>query len=234
MCQTTLWVTRTDDPNPFIYDKDPNDPAIVGTLQWAIRRSNDLGNCEIRFNIPGTGTHVINLFYELPALKKPAVINATTQPGYQWGQPAVIVDGQNKIKIGLQWYKAGGSITVNGLWLKNFTYIGIANEFTNNCIIENNVITDMINPDGCGLYITNSSNGTISGNIIGTDINYSQGLGLEGDGWGIIIRGKHAENNIIGGAGVNEGNIIAYCGYAGIHLAGKQTRYKLLNLFSLN
>ena len=43
--QDTLYVTKTIDPDPFLYIYDYNDslcdPVMLGTLQWAFRKRND-------------------------------------------------------------------------------------------------------------------------------------------------------------------------------------------------
>ncbi len=56
--QPVFTVTKTTDPDPFIYtynnDDSLCDPEMLGTLQWAIRKSNNTGGAAIiNFNIPG-------------------------------------------------------------------------------------------------------------------------------------------------------------------------------------
>jgi len=46
--QDTVVVTKTTDPDPFLYPYDNNDslcsPEMKGTLQWAFRKALDFGN----------------------------------------------------------------------------------------------------------------------------------------------------------------------------------------------
>ena len=61
--QDTITVTKTTDPDPWVYLNNPEDPEVVGTLQYAIRTANNspADAVVIVFNIPGLGPHVIYL-----------------------------------------------------------------------------------------------------------------------------------------------------------------------------
>jgi len=104
--QTTLVVTKTTDPDPYQYPYNFNDslcnPEMYGTLQWAVRKANDIQtNVNIVFNIQGAGTHTINLEYTLPVLKAHVSVDGSSQTGYTQGNPSVIINGQNNIFIGI-------------------------------------------------------------------------------------------------------------------------------------
>ncbi|MBI5219378.1 MAG: hypothetical protein HY958_10655 [Bacteroidia bacterium] len=210
--QNIFTVTRTDDPSPFLYQQNPNDPAIIGTLQWAVRKANDAtGTILINFNIPGNGPHIINLNYYLPDINNNnIVIDGSTQPGYQTGNPAIIIDGQTIISNCFIIHDQ--QCEIKGLYIRKFnTGISVLSPYFK---IDNNVINQ------CNLGISISSNyGEVTGNIIGTD-NTMTGL-LYISGYGIFI--GYTLNNITE-------NIIAYCQYAGIMV----TYINSQNLFSQN
>ena len=107
--QTIFYVIKTGDPDPFLhpynYVDSLCDTTMYGTLQWAERKVNDTpGPCEIHFAIAGAGQHTIYLLYELPVLINATKIDGTTQPGYQYGSPTIIIDGQNLINTGIYYY----------------------------------------------------------------------------------------------------------------------------------
>ncbi|HVE55979.1 MAG TPA: BACON domain-containing carbohydrate-binding protein, partial [Pyrinomonadaceae bacterium] len=68
---------------------------------------------------------------------------------------------------------------------------------------------------GIALYDSNTSGNIIRGNAIGTDLPVNSNLGNVGDG---IAMGANTHDNIIGGAGSGEGNIIAFSTYSGIFM----------------
>lgn len=187
----TLIVTKITDPDPFLYKQNPNDPVIIGTLQWAVRKSNDSpGFSVIKFNIPGSGLHFITLKYLLPASNDSLLIDGTTQQGYSYGNPQIIIRANLNLNYGF--YFSGKDINVKGIELRGFNS-AITNS-GNNGKIENNVL------DSCTqayLYFYNSSC-NIFGNTIKTDLHPLQA------GYGIIIKGS--VNCKVGGTNLNEGN----------------------------
>ncbi len=212
--QNVYTVTKTDDPDPFLYFVDPNDPEIVGTLQWAVRSANDAADSSvINFDIPGTGPHIIYLNYSLPTIIKQVKIDGSTQAGYQTGIPAVIVDGQ----LNSGFYFAGNTnCAIKGLYITNFFVHGII-IYGDNYKILDNVVNQISRGQSTyltmGVRIQGSQKGIIQGNYIGTDIN-SSNLGNEHHGIAFLF--SPSNSNIIGGTGPNEANTIAYNGSRGI------------------
>ncbi len=219
--QNVYTVTKTTDPDPFIYSVNPNDPEIVNTLQWAIRSANDAADSSvINFAIPGIGPHIIYLNYELPMITNQVVIDGATQAGYQTGIPAVIVDGQLNNYFGFCFYYNPNCI-VEGLYIRNFLNSAI---IVSDCIgfeIKNNVINQIDNmlstTAAIGIRIQWASEVIIQGNIIGTDITNNPNLGNENYGIALIFASNNS--NIIGGIGLNEANTVAYNGSRGIWIA---------------
>ncbi|MBI5218331.1 MAG: hypothetical protein HY958_05320, partial [Bacteroidia bacterium] len=174
----TFTVTKTTDFDPFLYQDNPEDTAIAGTLQWAVRKANDaIVPCVIVFNISGNGQHTINLIYQLPYLNNEIIIDATTQNGYTPGNPAIIIDGANAIPI--CFHLAIDNCSIKGCYIQNFTSKGISVYNVNGFLIENNVINRIIIPPpsplkpcvipASGIALFNCMNGIIRTNIIGTD-----------------------------------------------------------------
>jgi hypothetical protein len=66
-----------------------------GSLRRAFQTSNDPGNPilgTITFAIPGAGVQTIRPLSALPAIARPVIVDATTQPGFA-GTPVVELDG---------------------------------------------------------------------------------------------------------------------------------------------
>ena len=99
----------------------------AGSLRQAIIDSNATPGVTdtISFNIPGGGVHTITPTIALPAILSPAIIDATTQPGYA-GAPlielngvAIEAGGTNGLIV------TGGNTTIRGLAINRFTGHGI-------------------------------------------------------------------------------------------------------------
>ena len=92
-----------------------------GSLRQAILDANATPNVSgpdlIRFDIPGAGTHTIQLQSALPQIGDPVIIDGTTQFGYA-GAPVVELDGSQAGSIGLFVYSGG--TTIRGLALQSF------------------------------------------------------------------------------------------------------------------
>ena len=129
----TIVVTNTNDIGP-------------GSLREAINCANtDPGANTIRFAIPGTGRHFINVGNasgdELPPLLDDfTILDATTQPGFgSIGdfEPRIILDGQYNnwlAPINAIWIR-GNFCEVYGLEIKNFPDDGIDVTDAHDCII---------------------------------------------------------------------------------------------------
>ncbi|MBI4647199.1 MAG: hypothetical protein HY738_11590, partial [Bacteroidia bacterium] len=215
----TLVVTKITDPDPFLYPYNYIDslchPAMYGTLQWAFRKANDSpGAIVIVFNIAGTGPHIILLNTQLPVIFNQVILDGTSQNGYQYGYPQIIIDGQNKISS--CFYFAGyPDVALKGIHIRNFNDVGVMFGSCSNYTAIDNFITNIANTSpalaaiGIRIY---QSNGVIKSNFVGTSIDLLSDQGIEN--YGIYI--QFADNNIVGGTGLDEGNTVAYCGSRGI------------------
>ncbi len=154
-----------------------NSDAGPGSFRQAIIDNNATpGINAIDFAIPGTGVQTISLSTPLPAVNNPAIIDATTQPGYA-GSPLVELNGANIYLPGVSpptlqpgvigMVLSGGASTVKGLTIDRFT--------------------------GAGIYATGDGN-TIAADFIGTDPTGTRSSGNGADG--IVISSR---NNTIGG-----------------------------------
>ncbi|PIP54020.1 MAG: hypothetical protein COX07_07520, partial [Bacteroidetes bacterium CG23_combo_of_CG06-09_8_20_14_all_32_9] len=235
--QDTLTVTKTTDPDQFLYRYNYVDTlcasAMLGTLQWAIRKANDSPDSSvIVINIPGLGPHVIYLNYYLPALTKPITIDGSTQPGYNYNNgPSIIIDG-SYIPYNSACFNTSGSserYVIKGLLIRNF-YLstGIYIWGPNSKLIDNVLQNVGGNEAGyyraMGVYIA-APRCIIQGNVFGTDITGTENYGSDAEAIYLQNQWLPADNCIIGGSGVNEPNIITNSGWAGISIAqGKYNR----------
>jgi hypothetical protein len=213
--QNVYVVTKTTDPNPFTdpykFNDADCDPDMLGTLQWAINKSND-DNAEsvIEFNIPGNEPHEIVLNSYLPQIKQPVTINAETQSGYIAGTPAVIINGQNKFNSGIDSYYA--TTRIFGLNIKNFINHGVLLSGSNNSEVKNCVITSIVNNNdyktpAIGVRIVGCNNVSLFGNNIQTKLNSPGSLAPT---YGVFI--DKSFYCVIGGTNQGQANIIATVG----------------------
>ena len=158
----------------------------------------------INFAIPGAGVHTISLSTPLPAINNPAIVNATTQPGYA-GTPLVELNGAN---ISQQYNVSGlvlsaGSSTVEGLTIDRFTGVGISVTGDGNTISA-----DFIGTDPTGTHASGNKSDGISiasrNNTIGGLVAGSRDVISGNNGSGIVLNysGGQPSNNTI------EGNLI--------------------------
>ena len=189
------------------FDYGTMDPAVTGSLRWAMSQANgDGGASRILFDIntatdPGCapgGPCIIQPVRALPYLNDgDTEINGYSQPGAL----QAVGSGTAVIKIEID----GSSVTGNngfnvtsadnvikGLAIHSFGLYGIA--------IYNPVADDNI----------------IEGNHIGTEVT---GLICHGNGWSGVLIENGAENNIIGGTVSAERNIISCNDLNGIDIS---------------
>ena len=225
----SIEVTTTDDEGP-------------GSLREAIECANNtLGANLIKFNIPGTGPHVINVGGSsgdpLPTLTDDAtVIDGSTQTGFGNTGPQIILDGQvpvwtapiNALFIQGDFCEIYALEVVNfpddGIDLTGANYCKIGGIDKGNVIFNNGAVQDFF-PDapntgpwnGCGIVLKGgASYNEIKGNKIGTDF----GETLEGGNeyCGIIIA-SGSDFNFIGDSLKDGRNIIAH-NEQGIRISG--------------
>ncbi len=219
-----IWVTNNNDGGD-------------GSLRAAIECANATpGPNTIQFNINGGGRQQINVgattSTELPFLRDAGtIIDATTQPGYGSGgvfRPLIVLDGSAydwRFPHNAIWVRAD-NCEIYGLEIRNFpddgidvtggdfNIIGAPNKgnVLYNCGAEKDIFED--DPaqrewNGCAIVMKNGAQNTIvQGNIIGTNFEQTETIGNEL--CGVIFQSNGNSNNLIGGTGVGEGNIIAY------------------------
>jgi parallel beta-helix repeat protein len=168
-----------------------------GSLRAAIDYSNaHPGLDTITFGI-GTGPHSIGLHSGLPGINDPAVIDASTQPGYA-GAPLIELDGTSTGGANGMTLLAGSS-TVRGFVINRFS--------------------------GFGVRIDSGSGNIVAGNYIGTNMagtspgpNFSNGIVVFGPSTDNLIGGATAaDRNLISG---NEDKAIVIVGGGGATIAG--------------
>jgi hypothetical protein len=220
--QNVFTVTKVTDTDPFGYNYVDSlcDANMMGTLQWAVRKAIDnstSGATIIEFNIPGSGPHVITMNYELPYINKQVNIDGTTQSGYQWHQPQIIIEDTTMTIYSGLWFNNANNCIVKGLYIRKFQGSGIRLNGCNEMIIQDNVInqigTNRTETAAFSIRLDYSDSNSIFGNIIGTDMTNAH-LGNIGSGIGLWTNDYH---NSIGGSGSKK-NIIAYNKYSGVRI----------------
>ena len=175
-------VTNADDSGP-------------GSLRAAIEYANGHPGLDtITFGI-GSGPHSIALLSGLPTITDPAVVDASTQPGYA-GAPIIELDGTSTgVAHGLA--VSAGSSTLRGFVINRFR--------------------------GFGVWIGFGGGNVVAGNYIGTDLtgtsaspNASNGVAVLGPSTNNLIGGPTpADRNVIAANG-DKGVVIAQAGSATI------------------
>ena len=162
--------------------RNPNDSG-PGSLRQAILDSNATGRVElIRFDIAG-GLQTITPRSALPTITSPAVIDATTQPGFS-GAPNIALDGSLLAGTGLDGLRiTAGNSTVRGLVINRFTG-GVA---------------------ASGIRLEGGGGNTIQGCYLGTDFT---GTFAPANRFGIIVE-NGSSNNLIGGLTPLARNVIS-------------------------
>jgi hypothetical protein len=179
-----------------------------GSLRQAILNANAHANSAsgadvITFAI-GTGPQTIAVKTGLPAVSDPAVIDATTQPGFA-GKPLVTIDGALAGSANGLTISAGHS-TVKGLAIGGFTAhspaaAGILLISHGGDLIQGNYLgTDAAGtaakPNYVGLFIAGGANGNTVGGNDAAEANLISG----NTGWGVVIdsSGNVLQGNLIG------------------------------------
>lgn len=104
----------------FAVTNTSGDVNTSGSLPWAIQQSNGTpGLNTINFNIPGSGTQVINL-NSVQYISNPVVINGMSQPGYS-GKPLISVQGNSSVSTLFFVTTGSTGSTIEGLDMYNFT-----------------------------------------------------------------------------------------------------------------
>jgi trimeric autotransporter adhesin len=204
---STLWVSTEND----IADGDTSnifnllanrgtDGAI--SLREAIIATNNttsVGPNQINFEIPGVGTHRINLTSALPAITRSIVIDGGTQLGYA-GNPLIEINGGAITEAnGLTLSIGSNGSTIRGLSIMNF--LGTAS------------------PGGHGIIVFSDSN-VIQSNYIGIDAS-----GNSAGNWVGLVINNGAKFNLVGGTTAVQGNVISGNTRGGISIGGVGTSF---------
>ncbi|MBI1744240.1 CSLREA domain-containing protein [Candidatus Acetothermia bacterium] len=188
-------------------------PMSECTLRDAILTANanqQFGfNSIIKFAIPGSGVHTIQLLQgPLPEITAPVVIDGTTQPGFT-GIPLIELDGENLTAAGGE--RSGllitaGNSTVRGLILNRFSTYGIhlktkgGNTIVGNYIGTNSAGTDAQGNVAGGIFIDNVPKNRIGGaDHDAGNCNHSCNLISGNTFFGVQINGASATQNVVQG-----------------------------------
>lgn len=158
-----------------------SDPATSGSLPWAVQQANSTpGTNTIDFNIPGSGTQIININSTL-SLTNPVVIDGTSQPAYN-GTPLISIQGNVNVQRLFQLSASSGS-TIQGLDMYDYTYeaVGI---FSPGNLIQNNWIGFFHDPTTGQVHLNYN---------LGSNFNQSGGIGVLASNNNVI------RNNVIDG-----------------------------------
>jgi len=152
----------------------------------------------IKFDIPGSGIHTINLTSALPALTGSITIDATTQPGYK-GLPLIVLNGAKAGSTANGLVLNGNSNTVKGLAIDNFSGDGIL--VSSN---YNTISADFVGIDPTGYFSKpNGKDGVLvtgKDNVIGgTTASARDVLSGNSKGAGVDLSGTSATGNIVEG-----------------------------------
>jgi titin len=226
----------------------------MGSLRQAILNANiNSGPDIITFQISGTAPFIISPLSPLPSISTPTLIDGTTQNGFI-GTPIVELNGASAggTAVGLQ--LASSNSTVRGLVISSFSAQGIELTGSSNTIQGNFIGTDttgtvahgntsfgvwvkapgnviggtnsgnLISGNNTGIYISDTTNTMVLGNIIGLTASGTSALGNANEG--IVLDGS--SGNIIGGTNSGERNIISGNGQSGIYLNGTGASVNLI------
>ncbi len=230
---STILVENTNDSGP-------------GSLRQAILDSNaSTGVLDtIAFGIPGPGVQTITLASSLPDVTDPAILDATTQPGYA-GQPLIrILPGAD---IGFGIHVTAGHSTIRGFVLSGFNEVIALDSAGGNLIEANYLCTDptgtLVAGGNAGIYLFESDDTVIGGaseaarNVIagcnsGISIATASGvrilgnrIGTNAEGQEALLTGRGIEliqtlGTQVGGPSPGESNVISGVTNEGILIMG--------------
>ncbi|MFV8838500.1 MopE-related protein [Salinimicrobium soli] len=214
--QNVLTVNSTDDnPDVNLADSVCADKNGKCTLRAAIETANQTVETDkVIFDLQGTSPFVFNLTQDLPPIIETIILDATTQNGYSWSSPVIVVDGKGVARFGFKLEGQSSGSAIRGFVMGNFNMMGEADILQNGTAIYaiatgSHIFTGNylgIASDGIsaftntfGMALVNSSGNTIGGEQV-SDRNVISGNFIQ-DGWGIgiYIHGEESfENRIVG------------------------------------
>lgn len=199
------------------------DGTFDAAMDWIVLNTNADTVC---FCLTGAGPFTINKPAELvPVMADSTVFDGTTQTG--WTAGAITVDGAVSAGYGIG--VQGTATEAYGLTIQGYEsgiYLSNALNFVVGAPGRGNQLLSNTN---YGLFFTNSY-GTVQGNEIGTDAAATTNLG-NGTGIGFDL---YPAISIIGGFGVNEGNIIGFNAQGVYDLNGATNATIVGNAFACN
>ncbi|WP_165226810.1 right-handed parallel beta-helix repeat-containing protein [Aquisphaera insulae] len=243
----TILVTATDatrSTSPFSNAASIGNALVVtttgdsgsGSLRTAITDALAASNPVITFNIPGAGPHVITLSTPLPALTKPIIIDATSQPDYA-GTPTVILIGSSLAgsSDGIVLGTGSGGSEVKGLALGGFGGAAIRVQTSNNRIAANFIGVDTTGKaagpgNGTGVLIDAGSGNTVGGSAA-ADRNV---IGLNTTGLSLASGGNVVLGNFIGVADAATHDSVANSTGVSISAAGNTVGGSAANILGFN
>ncbi len=216
----------------------------AASLREAICAANNTpgGPHTIRFGIASGAQTILVSGSPLPDIAYPAVIDATTQPGYA-GKPLITLDGSALGGAGSGLTVTGGNTTVRGLAVVRFPEHGIdvysnGGDAIQNCHLgaaasgssapgnggaglrlggpgDNAVSGNLVSGNrGDGIRVETWPHGNLlTGNKVGTDLNGALPLGNLGHGIHLLS----PAGNTVGGSAAGAGNLVSANDGDGIH-----------------
>ena len=229
MLLTTYQVSSANDSGP-------------GSLRAAILAVNsDTLPDTIDFDLAGALPQTIALDTPLPAITNQVKVDGTTEPGYA-GKPLIVLDGTNLSQVDSDLEITASSSEIDGIAFVNCPGNGLDLSGTDGDVIEDCFIGTAdgatARPNQFGLVITNSTNITISGNLVsGNSVNgivlgpgnagtliQSNLIGTDATGESALSNesvGLYVDNSsatTIGGLAAGQGNLISGNSATGIEL----------------
>lgn len=227
--------------------------GLTGDLRYCITQANGAaGPHTINFSVAGT----INLTATLPVFTRQISIQGNTAPGYALATPTVQLNGTNADWVFL--FNNTGAlnsliqgVVLNRARLTNIEINGVNNITIRNCFIGTNLAGTAsagTNPT-FGILLINSSNNTITGNVISAHATHgmlinagSAGntvtgnkIGTNATGTAAIPNAFHgieinnSINNLIGGAAAGDRNILSGNVHIGLSLVNNSTGTQIIN-----
>lgn len=188
--QVIFTVNSTEDNPDFdLTDGVCADKTGKCTLRAAIENANLTSETdEIRFDLKGKSPYSFNLTGDLPSITETVVLDATSQKGYSWSSPVIVIDGGGIANYGFKLIGQSSGSVIKGFVLGNFNRVDKENYLNN----------------GGGIYAIETGNHQIKGNFIGVK---ADGISAFGNSFGIAL--FESSGNTIGGRGLNDKNVIS-------------------------
>ncbi|WP_207388471.1 MopE-related protein [Gramella sp. KN1008] len=182
------------------------------TLRAAIQNANKTEETDnVYFNIPGDEVKTILLKENLPPITETIRLDATTQPGYTWSTPKILISGSELELINVEeetprdlipqgFFLTGNS---SGSLVKGFILggFGLIEEDEYGSILEYYL--------GIAIQVLNSGNHTIQSNFIGVQ---ADGITPFRNIFGMYTGSRDgfadSRNNLIGGTESDDANVI--------------------------